>query len=110
MCRPYDKQLRFRRSDIDKIPSDAIGVYGLWFGKRCIYVGKAEEQPIAKRLQQHWERTHNPELAAWIQAKGPELRVAYVITEEESKIDALERLYIRRFQPLTNKIRYSSSN
>ena len=109
MCRPYDNQLRFRKADFEKIPADAIGIYGLWFKKRCLYVGKAEDQPIAKRLKRHWDGTHNPELAAWIQAKGSELRVAYLVAEEKSKITALERLYIRRFQPLTNRIRYNSS-
>ena len=109
MCRPYDNQLRFRKADFDKIPANAIGVYGLWFNKRCLYVGKAEDQPIAQRLKRHWDATHNPELAAWIQAKGSELRVAYLVADEKSKINALERLYIRRFQPLTNKIRYNSS-
>ena len=108
MCRPYDNQLRFRKADFDKIPANAIGVYGLWFRRRCIYVGKAEEQPIAKRLHQHWRGTHNFELAAWVQAKASELRVVYVVADTKSTVSSLERLYIRRFQPLTNQIRYTT--
>ena len=110
MCSPYVNQLRFRKADFDKIPASAFGVYGLWYGKRCIYVGKAETQPIAKRLEQHWRGPDNPDLAAWVQAKGPELRVAYVVALERSKVSSLERLYIRRFQPLTNKVRYDTTN
>ena len=108
MCRPYDNQLRFRRADFDKIPADAFGVYGLWYRRRCIYVGKAEKQPIAKRLEQHWKGTHNRELEAWVHAKGSDLRVAYLVAEEKSKVSSLEKLYIRRFQPLTNKIFYET--
>lgn len=110
VCSPYDSQLRFRRTDFDKIPANAFGVYGLWYRRRCIYVGKAEKQSIAKRLEQHWKGAKNPKLAAWVQAKGPELRVAYVATEEQSKISFLEKLYIRRFQPLANELRYNTHN
>ena len=109
MCRPYDNQLRFRKADFDKIPAHGRGVYGLWFKKRCIYVGKAEDQSITERLRQHWNDwpgTHNDDLSSWIRAKGSELRVAFVIAEEKSKVSSLEKFYIRRFQPLTNKIYY----
>ena len=108
MCRPYDNQLRFRKADFDKIPANAFGVYGLWYRRRCIYVGKAEDQPIAKRLEQHWKGAHNPKLAAWVQAKASELRFAYLVAKEKSKVSSLEKLYIRRFQPLTNTIRYDT--
>ena len=110
MCSPYDNQLRFRKADFDKIPVGAFGVYGLWYGKRCIYVGKAETQPIATRLEQHWKGTHNRDLQAWVRAKGSDLRVAYLIAEEKSRIAPLEKVYIRRFQPLTNKILYETVN
>ena len=105
MCNPYERQIRFRRADFDKIPPNAFGVYGVWFGKRCLYVGKAENQPIAARLTQHWRSTHNPELADWLSAKGSELRVAYIAVDDKSKIHCMERMYIRRYQPLTNKTR-----
>ena len=110
MCRPYENQLRFRKADFDKVPANAFGVYGLWYRRRCIYVGKAELQPIATRLKQHWKGTHNPKLAAWVQAKGSQLGFAYLVAEEKSKINPLEKLYIRRFQPLTNTIRYTTGD
>ena len=100
---PYDNQLAFRKADFDKIPSNAFGIYGLWYRKRCIYIGKAEKQPIAQRLEQHWKGSHNPDVANWVRAKGSKLRVGYVLVEEHSEIDNLEKRYIRQLQPLTNK-------
>ena len=88
--------------EFSKIPADAYGVYGIWFRRRCIYIGKAKSQPIAKRLEQHWNGTHNPDLADWISAKGPLLNVSYAITHKQA-IDNFERRHIKRFQPLTNK-------
>lgn len=101
--KPYHNRLRFRQSDLEKIPANAYGVYGLWFGRRCLYVGQAKKQPIAARLSQHWKGTHNQALAAWVKAKGGELTVSYFVAERRSVIDDLEKMYIRQFQPLTNK-------
>ena len=101
--RPYQNQLPFRRADLEKVPDDAYGLYGLWYRRRCLYVGQAKSQPIARRLEQHWRRTHNADLAAWIKAKGSQLRVSYTVIKTQSNIDALEAEYIRRFQPITNK-------
>ena len=103
--RPYDNQMPFRRADLDKVPANAFGVYGFWYRKRCIYVGKAEKQPIARRLKQHWRGSHNPDLANWVRAKGSQLRVGYILVEKESEIDDLEKQYIKQFQPLTNRHR-----
>ena len=109
VCRPYDNQLRFRKADLDKIPEHVIGVYGFWFKRRCIYVGKAEDQTLAERLKQHWNNwpgTHNDDLSNWIRAKGSELRVAFLVVEDKSRVGCLERFYIRRFQPVANRIFY----
>ena len=101
--RPYQNQFPFRRAVLDTLPHDAYGLYGLWFGRRCIYVGQAKSQPIARRLEQHWRRTHNEDLATWIKAKGPQLRVSYLIVDGSVDFDDLEEAYIKRFQPITNK-------
>lgn len=106
MYRPYSSQLRFRLVDFDKIPENACGIYGLWFGRRCIYIGKAKSQPIKARLRQHWTEARNQGLADWISAKGPELIVAYEVIDEPDEIDSREKQYIQRYQPLTNIIRY----
>ena len=105
MCNPYVNRLRFRSSDFDKIPQDAHGVYGIWYGPHCIYVGKAERQTIAERLRQHWRKTHNSDLQDWIHAEGPKLAVAFLVVTKMEEIDNYERHFIRRFQPFTNKIR-----
>ena len=101
--KPYHNQLSFRRANLENIPDDAYGLYGFWFGKRCLYVGQAKRQPIALRLEQHWRGTHNDYLADWIRAKGSQLRVSYVVVEQPTDIDNLESAYIKRFQPITNK-------
>jgi len=101
---PHDTPLRFRKADFDKIPADAFGVYGIWFRNRCIYIGEAYAQPSAIRLAQHWRESHNPELADWVKAKGSELRVTYLATVGKRGIHELERLCIRRFQPMTNRV------
>ena len=110
MCNPYQNQLLFRKSAFSRIPDDAYGIYGIWFRHLCVYVGKAEIQTIGERLEQHWKSSHNSKLQTWINAKGPELRVAYKIVPERSKIDTLERYYIRRFQPITNDIMYTTGD
>lgn len=99
--RPYYNQLPFRRAELDKIPEDAFGLYGLWFRKRCLYIGQA--QSIARRLKRHWQHTHNDDLGAWIRAKGSQLRFSYYVLDQHSDIDSLEASYIQRFQPVTNK-------
>jgi len=101
--KPRDGHLAFRKADFDKIPPHAFGVYGLWFRKRCIYVGKAEKQPIAQRLEQHWKGSHNEHLADWVTAKGPQLRVRYIPVQQISAIGSIEVRYIKNLQPLTNK-------
>ena len=94
----FEDQISIR---FQMMPSE---VYGLWFRKRCIYVGKAQEQPIARRLEQHWRGSHNSDLDAWVKAKGAELRVSYRIIRKQSAISDLEEFYIKQFQPLTNKL------
>lgn len=102
MCNPYHNQLRFRAIDFEKIPQDAHGVYGIWYRQHCVYVGQAARQTIADRLKQHWQKTHSQDLQMWIDAEGPNLRVAYLAVGEAGKIGAYERFFIKRFQPLAN--------
>ena len=87
-------------------PATAHGVYGIWFRRRCIYVGKADLQPISTRLKQHWEHSHNERLQAWIKAKGRRLRVSYLALSPRKNIDIYERYFIARFQPITNRVRF----
>lgn len=105
-CDPYSKQVQFSIRGFQRIPADARGVYGIWFRRRCIYVGKAGDQSISERLVQHWKRSHNERFQAWIEAKGSRLRVAFLIVTNPICIDAYERLCINRFQPIANQVRY----
>ncbi len=106
ICDPFSNMLRFRLVDFEKIPPDTIGVYGIWYFKRCIYIGKAEKQPISNRLQQHWSMSHNKYLQFWIDARGRDLKVSYKPISSKQRIDVYERYFINRFQPVTNIIRY----
>jgi excinuclease UvrABC nuclease subunit len=91
---------------IDKHAPRQPGVYGFWYGKYCVYVGKTEAQTLFKRLIDHWEGSHNPSLKEWIQAKRDDLQIAFIQINDKNQIATYERYYIRTFQPLTNKIRY----
>jgi len=106
---PYSNQLHFRLVDFERIPEGVHGVYGIWYMRRCIYIGKAKVQTISQRLEQHWRGTHNTKLQKWIEAKSSHLRITFQIIQNKNKIDDFERYCIHRFQPLTNSVRYRSS-
>jgi hypothetical protein len=106
-CRPYVKLKNFTLLNINNIPDSVFGVYGFWYRKSCIYIGKAERQPIRVRLNQHWLYCHNSFLNDWIVAKKKDLLFTYCEFYSAEEIDAAERLFIRKFDPRTNKIRYS---
>ena len=108
MWNPYHNQINFRLVSFQSIPETYYGVYGIWYRRQCIYVGKAATQTIGERLEQHWKRTHNPRLKAWIDAKGTGLQVSFFAVKERDRIDCTERFYIRRFQPITNDILYEN--
>lgn len=109
-CNPYAEQVPFSVRGFQRIPLRAYGVYGIWYGRRCIYVGKACRQPICVRLAQHWDKCHNSRLESWIEAKGNELRVKFMVVPDKKLISICERFCINRFQPLTNRIRYQTKN
>lgn len=102
-CTPYDCLVLFRRTSIDSICDECYGVYGFWYKRRCIYIGKAEKQPIKVRLMQHWSDCHNDDLKLWIQTKGKELKITYKILDNKDSIHSYERFYISKYQPITNK-------
>lgn len=89
---------------ISRIPKSIFGVYAFWCrdNKKCIYVGKAKNQPIRNRLKDHWRESHNKTLRLWIQAFGDNLDVCYTSTERR-KIDTFERRLIKAWKPEANK-------
>ena len=105
-CTPYDRQFPFTIRDFQRIPREVRGVYGIWYRRRCIYVGKADSQPISRRLEQHWRHSHNDRLQAWITSRGRQLRISYLALSPRRNIDIYERYFIARFQPLANQVRH----
>jgi len=94
------------RDNLDHIPPNIKGVYAFWYrvNGKCIYVGKAEKQPIKVRLRQEWCDSHNPRLKLWIRAFGKSLDICY-LSVKDSKIDKLETRLIRMWRPETNKLK-----
>ena len=86
------------------IPSDVRGVYGIWCrtNGKCIYVGKAEKQPIQARLKSHWQCSHNEKLRLWITVFGKYLEICYLPIDNEKKIDTMESRLIRAWRPEAN--------
>lgn len=97
------KKISFRRYNIDSIPSNIKGVYAYWCrtNGKCVYVGKAEKQPIKKRLTQEWLSPHNENLKSWINAFGNDLDICY-LSVKNNKIDRVETRLIRMWNPETN--------
>ena len=96
------KRRNFTLLNITDIPSDLRGIYGLWFKKWCIYIGKAKDQGIKNRLKQHWLGSHNEYLKAWIEAKNRIIEFCYIDSPRHT-IDSLEKRMIDILQPVTNK-------
>jgi excinuclease UvrABC nuclease subunit len=105
-CNPSQQSRLFRLKEIERLPQDAYGVYAFWFRDRCLYVGKAQDQPLVERLKQHWQSCHNQALRQWLIAKPVEIKFITKVISDRSRIPSFERFYIHRFQPITNKIRY----
>ena len=53
------------------------GVYAIWWKHRCLYVGKAVNDTIYKRLASHLSGSHNRNLSLWIGAKNGDLKFSY---------------------------------
>lgn len=95
-----------KRHNIDSIPPDIKGVYGIWCrtNGKCIYIGKAERQPIKERLMQEWRNSHNENLKKWMHAFGKFLDICY-LQVRESRIDRMETLMIQMWHPETNVLK-----
>lgn len=95
------RRFPFKLVHVNAIPADYFGVYSFWFKGRCLYIGQAKSQPIKKRLNQHFDVSHNDRLNDWIKAYGPELTVCIMVSGR-SRIDRLERRLIKSRKPVTN--------
>ncbi len=92
----------FNILNIDAL-GDESGIYAFWFNGNCLYVGKAEKQTLKERLTQHYRNCHNNNLKLWIDVYGKRLKFCYLELQTTSRIDYLERKFIYRLQPITNK-------
>lgn len=99
-CSPYPILERFSHVNISKC-ENSPGIYGFWFQKKCIYIGKAEKQGLRDRLYQHWTKSHNEYLRAWIESKKNKLMFCWKIVSINN-INEAEKFFIYKFQPLTN--------
>lgn len=95
--------MSLRLNNIDSIPSNLKGVYAFWCrtNGKCIYVGKAERQPIRDRLIQEWRNSHNENLKCWITVFGKFLDICY-LPVKDGKIDKMETRLIQKWHPETN--------
>tara|TARA_Y100001954_G_C15631776_1_gene513072 strand:- start:144 stop:491 length:348 start_codon:yes stop_codon:yes gene_type:complete len=97
------KKSKFNWLNIQKLPEDVHGIYAIWSRTTCIYVGKAENQSLKKRLTQHYSRCHNEKLKAWINSSHQLWFGIEPVTNLEA-IDAKERNRIKKYAPLTNEL------
>ena len=90
-------------NSIERIPPSVTGVYAFWnpANAKCIYVGKAEDQPIKNRLRAHWRKAENEKLRLWIQALRGRIEICY-LPLERGKIDKCETRLIRAWNPEAN--------
>lgn len=88
---------------IESVPVDVVGLYSFWCRTpwKCVYVGQAK-RPIRRRLQDHFDGSHSRELNQWIRCFGGHLVVCWLEVPTE-KLDALEKRFIHRWRPLTNR-------
>ena len=97
------RKLPFNWANIDRISDKVIGIYIFWRGPFCLYVGKAKDQALKKRIRRHYTECHNPWLALWLKS-GHKISFSYEAVSNKASVDAKERNRIRSLKPLTNKI------
>ena len=108
-CEHPCHKLSFTLSVIEsQIPAGVSGIYAFWYRGYCVYVGKTEKQSLRARLVKHWENSHNSGLNSWIRAKRAELKVSCLPVADKGTIASFERYYIKRLQPLTNRVLFVS--
>lgn len=79
------------------------GIYFFWLDKRCIYIGKAENQTIGDRLKQHRMYCHNENLDLTLDVYGSKIQFCFLPILKRCKIESLEEKFIIRLQPRCNK-------
>ena len=92
----------FGYTALSRAPGIEHAVYLFWSNarNRCVYVGKTD-RTLPERLREHWLRSDNPTLRAWIHCDIDDLEVTYVSCPA-SVVIKLERRIIRCLDPIGN--------
>lgn len=109
-------RVKFEQEKIEEIPDDKYGVYsfivepGIANHPYCsylLYIGKAENQSLRKRIAQYFYEPNDPKGRAPIQDMITDwlshLYICFAVIEEVNKIDALENTLIEAFVPPMNQ-------
>ena len=96
----------FSNVNISRWAPDAPGIYRVFLGKICLYVGSARDQTLKDRLKQHWRGSHSRRLGMWIRCHGKALTVEFCVVEAKnlSRIKEIEQDQINKFSPMVNLI------
>jgi len=82
---------KFRKANIEALPPDAVGTYGLYSGDICIYIGSGN---LRARLLAHRQgdnyciKLHRPRRWAEFEAEDPEFEAARLILELNPRCNA----------------------
>ena len=99
---PYGILRRFAFGEVSAAPTSR-GVYGLWLGRHCLYVGKASD--IRHRLTQHWNGSHNPTLRLWLRVRAEDIHFAVCVLPDDVNLKHVEDHFIAKFDPVTNVVK-----
>ena len=97
----YSDFYLFSAAGIMKAPYHSVGIYTIYAHRNCLYVGKTENQSLQKRLFDHYRDCHNFKLKKWI-LSDIRLRFRFVIVEDVSLIDRIEKRLINELSPVCN--------
>ena len=104
MCDLFPGAKSFKRKNILDIPDELMGVYGIWFRKYCVYIGRTAHQGLRTRLHQHWNNAENSKLRAWIKSKKSNLVFNYKECDSEIETVRMEAFFYNCYKPITNII------
>lgn len=80
---------------------DTPGLYALWVGCCCLYVGMSVH--IGKRLHQHLARQHNHRLETYLKGFTGNIEVTVAPVTNPANLRSLEDEAILALRPRTNK-------
>lgn len=88
------------------VPAES-GVYFIHDLRGFLYIGRTRN--LTLRYRQHYWASHNPALVGALKAPVGQVEFSWIACDE-SVAAGLERTYIQAFQPLTNNIRFSTTD